>query len=857
MNGPGRRGKPSLLEAGLPCASLSAECQRDNNARQRPPQNRLHIWWARRPPTVCRAAILGALLPFDLSIRDEVLPFMVSEPSERDLEELAPKQEPLTGFFRSLISDVLPTKLSKEHNCLLRALGITGDTFRAYQRLAAAEEADDGRRVILGSTWGYRHPPAFAVSPTEALINGVLQDSRLAIGLSSNEPVAILDSMAGGGVIPLEGIRYGAKVFANELNPVAATVLRATLEYPARFGSSLSNDVARFAADIHRGVIARLGHFFPLEDPKTWWPELQNEVGRKFSARSIENRRPDESSIPRKNSYLWTRLVPCPNCGLNIPLSTNFHIVKKKGKPEQDLAAFPQVPHRSLGDDCTFRIVHRDEWAQCRWPRPDFERWHPTGTPTFKDGKAICPRCGHIMDGDEVKAVARSREGGLAAQLYAVCSQVPVKLTYRDGKEKTRWLWRFRAPRKEDLDAIGSAEAELRRLLPQWEAKDLVPNEEIPEGDKTREPRKMGIVRFRDFFLPRQLLTNIVILEEIRAAQERAKVELPIDQAEAVGVYLAFILDKVVSYNNVCTTWHSGRKTVRSNFSGHDYRFEGSFCEFEGARETVRWGASQVIDAYVQLEALIHGGPVELRGDDEGDGDEGGEESDAAGEAENLAGEREASDDEIPVTATAPLEVHIRPKVIVPTVTCEDAAALSNPPPGSVHLICVDPPYYHNVQYSELANFFYVWMKRSVGQYPSLEPWFREPLTDSFREAVANETRFRRDTERELSVWQAHYEDAVVQIQLQKVKVTEARKLAFARVGPKPISAKDRAHQFYQEKMAQVFRRSRQMLHPSGRLVVMFNHKQTWAWQALGMSLITAGFEIRSSRRSSRRPRRV
>ena len=42
--------RPSFLEAGLPVASLSAECQRDNNARQRPPQNRLHIGWARRTP---------------------------------------------------------------------------------------------------------------------------------------------------------------------------------------------------------------------------------------------------------------------------------------------------------------------------------------------------------------------------------------------------------------------------------------------------------------------------------------------------------------------------------------------------------------------------------------------------------------------------------------------------------------------------------------------------------------------------------------------------------------------------------------------------------------------------------------
>lgn len=47
--------------------------------------------------------------------------------------------------------------------------------------------------------------------------------------------------------------------------------------------------------------------------------------------------------------------------------------------------------------------------------------------------------------------------------------------------------------------------------------------------------------------------------------------------------------------------------------------------------------------------------------------------------------------------------------------------------------------------------------------------------------------------------------------------------------------------------MAAVFRRARQLLHPRGRMVVMFNHKETWAWRSLGMALIRAGFEIRSS----------
>ena len=68
-------------------------------------------------------------------------------------------------------------------------------------------------------------------------------------------------------------------------------------------------------------------------------------------------------------------------------------------------------------------------------------------------------------------------------------------------------------------------------------------------------------------------------------------------------------------------------------------------------------------------------------------------------------------------------------------------------------------------------------------------------------------------------------------------------------VGPKPLSAKERADRFYEDKMAAVFRRARQLLHPAGRMVVMFNHKETWAWRSLGMALIRAG-----SRSAVRRP---
>jgi adenine-specific DNA methylase len=209
MNGPVRRGKPSLLEAGLPCASLSAECQRDNNARQRPPQNRLHIWWARRPPTVCRAAILGALLPFDLDLPKHVLPAVAPEPSEEDLDELPRKMLPHRAFFERLLKEVPTTRLSKQHQQFLKALGVAGDSDRAYRRMALREEYQVGSSpILLPMNWTYRHVPAFTVSPSEDLLVKLSKEAASALGLSNGE-IVVADHMAGGGAIPIEAIRYG------------------------------------------------------------------------------------------------------------------------------------------------------------------------------------------------------------------------------------------------------------------------------------------------------------------------------------------------------------------------------------------------------------------------------------------------------------------------------------------------------------------------------------------------------------------------------------------------------------------------------------------------------------------------
>src|SRR5215831_4186245 len=116
-----QRTKPSFLEAGLPCASLSAECQADNDARQRPPQNRLHIWWARRPPTISRVAILTGLLPYDSKFQCPCTAQAAPPVEAADLEDLTAKEREHLSFYQKILREIPQTPLTAEHQKLLLA----------------------------------------------------------------------------------------------------------------------------------------------------------------------------------------------------------------------------------------------------------------------------------------------------------------------------------------------------------------------------------------------------------------------------------------------------------------------------------------------------------------------------------------------------------------------------------------------------------------------------------------------------------------------------------------------------------------------------------------------------------------
>ena len=94
----------------------------------------------------------------------------------------------------------------------------------------------------------------------------------------------------------------------------------------------------------------------------------------------------------------------------------------------------------------------------------------------------------------------------------------------------------------------------------------------------------------------------------------------------------------------------------------------------------------------------------------------------------------------MPVGLFAEATADTRPRPPV-TITCKPGDSLDHIADGTVDLVVMDPPYYDNVMYAELSDFFYVWLKRTAGHvFPEL---FRSHLTDKDNEAVANPARFR------------------------------------------------------------------------------------------------------------------
>lgn len=235
-------------------------------------------------------------------------------------------------------------------------------------------------------------------------------------------------------------------------------------------------------------------------------------------------------------------------------------------------------------------------------------------------------------------------------------------------------------------------------------AAQVTPPDDAPNEEMANDPRNIwcvgyGLKRFDQLFTPRQLTTIIALSDSIKelryeVAKAAKNAAMPKEKAEAyataVITFLALSLDRTVDFNNSLNRWSSSNQKVMNMFGRQAIPMMWDFAEANTIGESV--GAWVTCSDYVAdcVEVLGAG------------------------------------------NATVGYAIQ------------NDAAAGEDI--GEKLLISTDPPYYDNIGYAALSDFFYVWLRRTIGELH--KPLCDTVLVPKMPELTASPERFDGDRQK-------------------------------------------------------------------------------------------------------------
>lgn len=484
---------------------------------------------------------------------------------------------------------------------------------------------------------------------------GILAEAKAEIMKSTNNnPPALLDPFAGGGAIPLEAQRLGLEAHAHDLNPVAVMINKAMIEIPPKFaGRSPVNPEAQRQGAANQGWKGAAG----LAEDVRYYGEWMKQEAYKRIGHLYPKAKLEDGSEATVIAWIWARTVKCPNpaCGCEMPLVKSFMLSKKKGKEAY-------IQPTCAGSAFTYKVVN--------------------GKPSADEGTvsragAKCLACGTSVAFDYIRQEAR--EHRMQSVLTAVVAE---------GKYGRLYL---------------TANSEHRN------AAHVSRPDDAPSGILSGKARVnvslYGFNETSDLFTPRQLTALTTFSSLVSEAQQKAEADavavgvfndhIALSEGgsgaraygEAVGVYLAFVVDKMADYHSSICSWHSSKELIRNTFGRQAIPMVWDFAEAN---------------------------PF----------------SDSAGCCDNM------------------LEWVTKATLLFPATIQGSAKQHDAQSDNGLRNIAVstDPPYYDNIGYADLSDYFYVWMRQALkGTYPKL---FRTMLVPKAEELVATPYRFDGSVEK-------------------------------------------------------------------------------------------------------------
>lgn len=456
---------------------------------------------------------------------------------------------------------------------------------------------------------------------------------------TDGNPPPLLDPFAGGGAIPLEAQRLGLEAHAHDLNPVAVMINKAMIEIPPKFAGqppvnpeAQRNKLTEDDWSGTRGLAEDVRYYGEWMKRKAFekighlYPKVKDADGKEHTV----------------IAWLWARTVKCPNpaCGCEMPLASSFELSKKKGK---EAYVQPIIEGKNIRYE-----VRQGKGA-------------PEPPKMGRGAKFRCLCCGEMATPEYIKSEARS--GRMGSVLMAIVTD--------SGNGRA-----YFSPSDEQVSITG-----------------IKKPDEYPSGEMSEDRRAIwcpiyGLDTFDKLFTNRQLIaltTFCKLIIEVRAQIERDGGSA--EYAQALSVYLAFVVDKMTDYHSSVCSWHTSGEKIRNTFGRQgipmvwDYAEANPFCSSTGSFDNM-------LGWVVKCLAVL------------------------PGESKGIVSQHDAQ---------------------------------SNYGMCDI-MISTDPPYYDNIGYADLSDFFYVWLRQNFKDvYPDL---FRTMLVPKAEELVAIPYRFAGSTEK-------------------------------------------------------------------------------------------------------------
>jgi putative DNA methylase len=313
----------------------------------------------------------------------------------------------------------------------------------------------------------------------------------------------------------------------------------------------------------------------------------------------------------------------------------------------------------------------------------------------------------------------------------------------------------YRLPTESEIEMAAQAEAALDEVFGQIPFG--MPEEPTPKGgggaSRAFSVDGYGFDQWKKLFTPRQLLAlGTFVKWTISVRAEIASVYKQPEWTEAIPAYLALQNDKVADYGSAVCHWHISGEKMGSTFSRFALPIIWDFTELVSINEV---GGAYLAQLDWICRYIVHG----------------------------LA---TGTDAEKPITKN------------------QSAIQIAS---GDFDAVVTDPPYYDAIPYSDLMDFFYIWLRRSLnGLSEELDATFSNGLSPK---------------------WIHEQNDGEL--------IDDASRHQGDRAKSKAV---------YEDGMARVFQGCGNALKPNGKLVVVFAHKHPDAWETLVSAIIRAGFVV-------------